>query len=95
MFCNEFLMFEILANLGADIGFLSVLHMLQFQWQPGTQFGYSGEGFDYVARFAEKKTGRPFEELAQEYVFDLYEWSGCGTSDDRQGSGGSLPEPDL
>jgi CubicO group peptidase (beta-lactamase class C family) len=43
---------------------------LQFQWQPGTQFGYSGEGFDYVARFAEKKTGRPFEELAQEYVFD-------------------------
>jgi CubicO group peptidase (beta-lactamase class C family) len=44
--------------------------VLQFQWQPGTQFGYSGEGFDYVARFAEKKTGRPFEELAQEYVFD-------------------------
>ncbi len=45
-------------------------NVLQFQWQPGTQFGYSGEGFDYVARFAEKKTGRPFEELAQEYVFD-------------------------
>jgi CubicO group peptidase (beta-lactamase class C family) len=45
-------------------------NVLQFQWRPGTQFGYSGEGFDYVARFAEKKTGRPFEELAQKYVFD-------------------------
>lgn len=45
-------------------------NVLTFQWEPGTKTGYSGEGFDYVARFAEKKTGRPFEELAQEYVFD-------------------------
>jgi CubicO group peptidase (beta-lactamase class C family) len=45
-------------------------NVLQFQSQPGTQFGYSGEGSDYVARFAGKKTGRPFEELAQKYVFD-------------------------
>lgn len=45
-------------------------NVLKFQWQPGTAFGYSGEGFDYVARFAEKKTGRPFEELAQTTVFD-------------------------
>ncbi len=28
---------------------------LQFQWQPGTAFGYSGEGFDYAAHFAEKR----------------------------------------
>jgi CubicO group peptidase (beta-lactamase class C family) len=45
-------------------------NVLKFQWQPGTDFGYSGEGFDYVARFAEKKTGKPFEELAQLNVFD-------------------------
>jgi len=45
-------------------------NVLKFQWQPGTAFGYSGEGFDYVARFAEKKTGRSFEELAQTLVFD-------------------------
>ena len=44
--------------------------VLAFQWEPGTRTGYSGEGYDYVGRFAEKKTGRPFEELAQEYVFD-------------------------
>jgi len=43
---------------------------LKFQWEPGTKTGYSGEGYDYVARFAEKKLGRSFETLAQEYVFD-------------------------
>jgi len=44
-------------------------NVLKFQWQPGTAFGYSGEGYDYVARFAENKTGRKWEELAQQYVF--------------------------
>ena len=44
--------------------------MLTFQWEPGTKTGYSGEGFDYVARFAEQKTGQPWEALAQHYVFD-------------------------
>ena len=43
-------------------------NVLRFLWQPGTRFGYSGEGFDYVAHFAEKKTGVPFEELAERYV---------------------------
>jgi CubicO group peptidase (beta-lactamase class C family) len=33
--------------------------VLTFQWEPGTKTGYSGEGFDYAARFAEKKTGQP------------------------------------
>ncbi len=44
-------------------------NVLRFQWEPGTRTGYSGEGYDYVARFAEKKMGQPFEELAQRYVF--------------------------
>lgn len=44
--------------------------VLTFQWEPGTKTGYSGEGFDYLARFAEKKTGQPWETLAQHYVFD-------------------------
>ncbi len=44
-------------------------NVLTFQWQPGTRTGYSGEGYGYVARFAEKKTGQPFEILAQTYVF--------------------------
>ena len=44
--------------------------LLTIRWKPGTQTGYSGEGYNYVARFAEKKTGRSFEDLAQQYVFD-------------------------
>lgn len=43
--------------------------VLGFQWEPGTKTGYSGEGYEYVARFAEKKTGQSFEALAKQYVF--------------------------
>ncbi len=44
--------------------------VLQFKFEPGTKTGYSGEGYEYVARFAEKKTGLSFEHLAKQYVFD-------------------------
>ncbi len=42
---------------------------LSFQWDPGTRTEYSGEGYDYVARYAENRTGEDFEALAQEQVF--------------------------
>jgi CubicO group peptidase (beta-lactamase class C family) len=42
---------------------------LAFGSAPGTAYTYSGEGYDYAARFAEKKLGRNFEALAQETVF--------------------------
>ena len=35
----------------------------------GTQSSYSGEGYFYVARFAQNKAGKPFDQLAQDYVF--------------------------
>lgn len=41
---------------------------LKFLKTPGEAFGYSGEGFEYMARFTEKKTGTPFERLAQTLV---------------------------
>ena len=41
---------------------------LTFTSDPGTAFGYSGEGYDYLGRFAEKRVGKSFEALAQEYV---------------------------
>jgi CubicO group peptidase (beta-lactamase class C family) len=44
--------------------------VLKIRWQPGTQTGYSGEGYNYVGRFAEKKMAKPFDALAQEIVFD-------------------------
>ena len=43
---------------------------LSFKRDPGTAFGYSGEGYQYVARFAEKRTGASFESLAQTLIFD-------------------------
>jgi CubicO group peptidase (beta-lactamase class C family) len=42
---------------------------LAFRSDPGTAFGYSGEGYDYLGRFAEKRLARSFEALASEYVF--------------------------
>jgi CubicO group peptidase (beta-lactamase class C family) len=44
--------------------------VLTMQWEPGTKTGYSGEGYQYAARFTEKKLGVPFDELAQRQVFD-------------------------
>jgi CubicO group peptidase (beta-lactamase class C family) len=44
--------------------------VLKIRWKPGTQTGYSGEGYNYVGRFAEKKLGKSFDELAQEMVLD-------------------------
>ncbi|MBB6250319.1 serine hydrolase domain-containing protein [Nitrospirillum iridis] len=42
---------------------------LAFQFTPGTSYGYSGEGYQYVARYVEKKTGQDFESLAQVVLF--------------------------
>ena len=44
--------------------------VLKIRWEPGTQTGYSGEGYNYVGRFVEKKMAKPFDALAQEIVFD-------------------------
>jgi len=42
---------------------------LRFLRAPGEGVGYSGEGYDYVARFAEKKTGQAFEDLSENRLF--------------------------
>ncbi|MEP2103282.1 MAG: serine hydrolase domain-containing protein [Parasphingorhabdus sp.] len=44
--------------------------VLTFKNDPGTQFGYSGEGFQYMARFAEKKMGAPLETLVAQQIFE-------------------------
>lgn len=43
---------------------------LQFSADPGTKTIYSGEGYDYLGRFMEQKTGETFPDLARKYVFD-------------------------
>ncbi len=42
---------------------------LRFTQDPGTRFGYSGEGYQYVARFIEKKTGHSLDTPAGSYLF--------------------------
>lgn len=41
---------------------------LAFNHAPGSTFGYSGEGFEYLAKYAENKLGKPFPELVVENV---------------------------
>lgn len=43
---------------------------LAFENDPGTVYGYSGEGFEYLARAIENKLRRPFPELVETYVFE-------------------------
>jgi CubicO group peptidase (beta-lactamase class C family) len=44
--------------------------VLKMRWEPGTQTGYSGEGYMYLGRFTENKMAKPFDALAQKIVFD-------------------------
>ena len=43
---------------------------LAFQAEPGTAYGYSGEGYEYLRRFATRRLGAPINDLAREAVFD-------------------------
>ena len=42
---------------------------LAFVREPGSTPGYSGEGYQYVARYAEHRTNEPFQRLAQRRLF--------------------------
>ncbi len=42
---------------------------LRFEREPGTGYRYSGEGFQYVLRFAERKLGTTMDSLARDHVF--------------------------
>lgn len=45
---------------------------LDFDREPGTQFGYSGEGFVYLQKALETITGRSLNDFAGEVVFKLF-----------------------
>lgn len=44
-------------------------YKLRFLHEPGSTYEYSGEGFEYMARYVEKKLGKDLETLVQEQVF--------------------------
>ena len=43
---------------------------LTFEHDPGTAWQYSGEGYEYMRRAIESKTGIPFEKHAAKYLFE-------------------------
>ncbi|MBK8244341.1 MAG: class A beta-lactamase-related serine hydrolase [Saprospiraceae bacterium] len=49
--------------------YLTESKKLSFEFDPGTQFQYSGEGFEYLRKALEAKFNKTLEELATEYVF--------------------------
>lgn len=49
--------------------YLAPDHRLTFSAPPGARYEYSGEGFEWLRRAVEAKTGRSLESLAKELVF--------------------------
>jgi len=43
---------------------------LDFKFKPGTQYQYSGEGFEYLRKALEKKFHKNLEQLASELIFE-------------------------
>jgi CubicO group peptidase (beta-lactamase class C family) len=43
---------------------------LEFAFEPGTKYQYSGEGFEYLRKALERKFNKPLEKLADELVFE-------------------------
>ena len=42
---------------------------LTFDYEPGTHFGYSGEGFEYLRKALERKFNKPIEQLTDSIIF--------------------------
>jgi CubicO group peptidase (beta-lactamase class C family) len=42
---------------------------LHFEFEPGTKYHYSGEGFEYLREALERKFHKPLEQLAKELIF--------------------------
>lgn len=43
--------------------------ILKFEFEPGTKYQYSGEGYDYLRKAIENKFGKSIEKLASELIF--------------------------
>lgn len=43
--------------------------VLRIGFEPGSQFRYSGEGYEYARRFVQNRTGASVDSLARQYIF--------------------------
>lgn len=50
--------------------YMTEANKLSFQFDPGTAYQYSGEGFEYLRKAIENKLGKSIEELAKEFLFE-------------------------
>ncbi len=50
--------------------YMTASNKLTFQFDPGTKYQYSGEGFEYLRKAIENKLGKNIEELADELLFE-------------------------
>jgi CubicO group peptidase (beta-lactamase class C family) len=49
--------------------YLTESNKLTFEFEPGTKFQYSGEGFEYLRKAIENKLKKPFEQIASDILF--------------------------
>ncbi len=56
--------------IGNTLGYNALAGRAYFYTEPGTLYSYSNMGFGVIACICELATGRPFNELATEYLFD-------------------------
>lgn len=57
----------------ANWRWLNASKKLEFAFEPGTKYQYSGEGFEYLRKALEKKFKKPLEQLAEELIFQPLE----------------------
>lgn len=50
--------------------YMKETNKLAFEFDPGTNYQYSGEGFEYLRKAIENKLGKSIEELAKELLFN-------------------------
>ena len=50
--------------------YMTKSNKLAFEFDPGTKYQYSGEGFEYLRKAIENKLGKSIEELATEFLFE-------------------------
>ncbi|MFT5942256.1 MAG: CubicO group peptidase (beta-lactamase class C family) [Sediminicola sp.] len=50
--------------------YLTENNKLAFEFEPGTQYQYSGEGFEYLRKAIESKLGKSIEEITKELLFE-------------------------
>lgn len=53
--------------------YLTSDNLLSFEFDPGTKYQYSGEGFEYLRKAVENKLGKSIEEMALEVLFQPLE----------------------